>query len=564
MYLQDWRSQIFFFFTAPLGIMFYFFMVHYMSMELIPPFQFAARTVLPCDGKLWSETKRSLYNRVKVVLYSLLVTILIILLLAVSVTSYSKGYQVGLYIVLDTALTIGNNQYIPQLLSSYPELTATITTFCYLLILVFVYTSLYIALCNFWDQNWSEAITIIFKGNGGDYLPLQDSGVSEDESDDFIKDMTSHPPLSAFRPIIVTSKQVQGEVLPKELNSIDGFMFPDATRILSQSISPRSTPKTLLNLSKNSEPPVFSSPEEQRHLSQSSPKTVKNQDQYQPHSLDDTTPSEPCSEPSMSDLESTLTRSTQEKLEPQLRSPNPVYLLQSESEVPCNRPPSEVPCDEVTDFDSDSSSDEHDSDSPTPVFTGKPSQSIPLAATESLDPIKTKRSDSLPGIFLPEQKGCVNSTPAIKLTLPTPTTPKVLKPSLTFPLYGKDVPDSNNLPKLEDTIVESDESEISEPETPVPSVNNKESNPRKLEPLTIESIMNDLDGFSPTSASPRGPLFRQNNLDRESPGLPTSSDTARDPNDYLNGVVAITDSDSSAKSSYSHISISELADLDID
>ena len=185
MTLQIWQTQLFYIFTMPLGFVFYYMMIHQITMEIFELDAYAAVTITcrkaQTSAAAWTIDQRELYEKFKVFLFALAKLTLAVYMFALLALLSGKDYIEGLYAILNMIFLVSSAQ--PELLSyqqihSHGTVAFVMTVLVFTTVLLF-YGTLYSLIILFRYNNLGELWDMVFNI---EYDQLDD--VINDDGDD--------------------------------------------------------------------------------------------------------------------------------------------------------------------------------------------------------------------------------------------------------------------------------------------------------------------------------------------------------------------------------------------
>ena len=188
MTLQRWQTQLFYILTMPLGFVFYYMMIHQITVEIFELDAYVAVTIIchkaQTSAVAWTIDRRELYEKFKVFLIALLRLVTAVYLLALLALLSGKSYIEGVYSTLNMIFLVTSSQ--PELfpygqVHSHGTVAFIMTVLVFTVVLLF-YTALYSLIILFRYNNLGELCDLIFST---DYDPLNDV-IHDDDDDDLL------------------------------------------------------------------------------------------------------------------------------------------------------------------------------------------------------------------------------------------------------------------------------------------------------------------------------------------------------------------------------------------
>ena len=187
MTIQRWQTQLFYILTMPLGFVFYYMMIHQITVEIFELDAYAAVTITCHKAQTlaatWTIDQRELYEKLKVFLIALAKLTVAVYMLALLALLRGKGYIEGLYATLNMLFLVSSAQ--PELFSyqeihSHGTVALVMTVIVFTVVLLF-YSTLYSFFILFRYNNLGELCNMIFQI---EYDQLND--INDDSDEDLL------------------------------------------------------------------------------------------------------------------------------------------------------------------------------------------------------------------------------------------------------------------------------------------------------------------------------------------------------------------------------------------
>ncbi|XP_066917277.1 uncharacterized protein [Clytia hemisphaerica] len=184
MSLQTWQSQLFYIFTMPFGLLFYYVMVHHLAVEIFELDAYATVSIYQKTQLAWTVDQRELYEKFKVFVFAVFRLFACIYLLALLAIFSGRSYIDGVYLLLNMTFLVSS---VNEALFPYTDIPHSIVAFVmtvltFSVVLIF-YTALYSLFIMFRYNNFQELYEMLFT----DSDQMDDVQTLDDDHNDVIK-----------------------------------------------------------------------------------------------------------------------------------------------------------------------------------------------------------------------------------------------------------------------------------------------------------------------------------------------------------------------------------------
>ncbi|XP_057311527.1 uncharacterized protein LOC130649289 [Hydractinia symbiolongicarpus] len=176
--LQTWKGQLFYFFTAPIGVLLYLIMCHVIVVELFEVFAYCAVTIFKRESNGWTMDERDLYEKLKVVAISAVMLMLIVFLFALMTLFNHDTYLSGLVAMLNLIMTVDSNTDFVSFQDWEHHIVAFVMSFVYFISMLSIYLLVYSVFILF-RYNKLHDIVMLFRSEEDRFFDI----VSDEESE---------------------------------------------------------------------------------------------------------------------------------------------------------------------------------------------------------------------------------------------------------------------------------------------------------------------------------------------------------------------------------------------
>lgn len=111
MTIQTWKGQLFYVFSAPIGAIFYYIMIHTIAMSCMKTIKAAVTTIYRMEERQLTDSQRESFAKVKVAIASLLMDIVFVLIFGLMSLLDGNTYLNDIYYITNMLLTINSSIY---------------------------------------------------------------------------------------------------------------------------------------------------------------------------------------------------------------------------------------------------------------------------------------------------------------------------------------------------------------------------------------------------------------------------------------------------------------------
>ncbi|XP_057316421.1 uncharacterized protein LOC130657453 [Hydractinia symbiolongicarpus] len=111
MTIQTWKGQLLYVFSAPIGVIFYYIMIHTIAMSSMKILKAAVTAIYRMEDRQLTDGQREIFTKVKVAIASFLMAIVFVLIFGLMSLLDGNTYLNDIYYITNMLLTINSSIY---------------------------------------------------------------------------------------------------------------------------------------------------------------------------------------------------------------------------------------------------------------------------------------------------------------------------------------------------------------------------------------------------------------------------------------------------------------------